>query len=354
MKDGIIYVNPCHGNEPYILGTLIAYNAREKSGKKPLIVIPHMYGERQRKIISEELKISPEEFAAHNICLDEKLGQMHKQLLFSSNDFKGHLETAIKNQEAAQKAVTEHLKNNYGHVYFEVNIASRVTSGATRTYFAFPVIISELLERTVQEKELSKTFSAELLEPMIGIMKKVERSISMFFIPQYHTFSFDENRKPHEHEIATPPLKPVPKKSTEELHKNSMFCMLSGTDSEIQNVLKNAAKFKEIGYHIIVPPSAKDADAPKEYERRILQDIISNKNLVKVMGRPGWGTLWLCQVGGKDFLPTSYTEGDDPEIYFNHKTLAKLPIALATARQEKDFGTLDGIAFVVDKIAKDL
>ncbi len=350
MKDGVIYVNPCHGNEPYILGTLIAYHTREKLGRKNTIVIPHMYAGRQEKIISEELNIKPEELAANNICLDEKLGELHQQLLFGNNDFKGHLQATIRNHETVQKAVVGHLKNTYGDVYFEINAGSRVTSGATTAYSAFPIIVSELLERTLQDTELAEFFSPALLEPMLDIMKKTERGTCTFFIPQYNTFSYDRDRKPHAREVATPPLKPTPQKSTKDVPCNSVYCMLSGTDSEIKKVLENAQLFASFGRNIIVPPWAKDVP----YDKQILQDVVSHENLIKVMGRPGWGTLWLCQVSGKDFLSTPYTDGDDPEIYFNIRTLAKIPMAEATEWQKETFKTLDGIAFVVDKIAKSL
>ena len=57
----VILVNPAHGNEPYILGTAIARGVSNRLAKEGLgrarIVVPLMYGERQKRILLEEKKM---------------------------------------------------------------------------------------------------------------------------------------------------------------------------------------------------------------------------------------------------------------------------------------------------------
>ncbi len=341
----IIYINPCHGNEPYILGALIAdgvaQKLRERDGVEPLLVVPHLYGERQEQIISG-LGLSAK------IHLDKRLGEFYQPLLFQNNDFAAHLSNLVSQQKQVQEETRKHLYDTYGKIFSEINIASRISSSAP-AWYAFPTIISELLTRTAQEEELCRTFPLRTLEQAIFIMENVEQNISAFFIPAYHTFSYDGKRVPHQKEISTPPLKPEPKINADKIPENSVYCMLSGTGSEIETMLQNARGLAEKGHHIIVPPWAGNT----AFERRT-PEIISNDNIVKVIGRAGWGTLWTCQVAGKDFEAVPYTPGDDPEIYFNLKTLQEVPMKQATEKQREMFGTLDGIEFVVEKIVGEI
>ena len=345
MKERTIYINPSHGNEPYILGGLIAKKVSEglkkKLGGKSKIIVPHIYGSRQERILSE--------VGLRGIVhLDPELGKMYEPLLFRNNDFSQHLTDLIDYQEEVQRKIREHLKKEYGDIFFELNIGSKISTGAL-TYYAFPVIISELLERTLQEPELVRNFSQSKLEQALEIMQEVESGIQTFFIPDYHTFSYDRNRKPKQNEISTPPLKSKPKENKDDIPRMSTYFMISGTGSELEYTLKEAENLQEHGFHIIVPPWTET----DKFEKRS-PDVISNFNIVRVDSRAGWGTIWTCQLCEKQFVPLPYNSGDDPEIYFNVKTLYSVNQYMATEIQEKKFGTLDGLSFVADQILSDL
>ncbi|MDP6845928.1 MAG: glycosyltransferase [Candidatus Nanoarchaeia archaeon] len=52
-----------------------------------------------------------------------------------------------------------------------------------------------------------------------------------------------------------------------------------------------------------------------------------NKNILGVVARAGWGTISNSIILNKPLIIFPYSEGDDPEIFFNVETLKKLDIA---------------------------
>lgn len=339
-----IFVNPVHGNEPYILGTLIANDLSLRLREKRediMVIVPNIYGQRQEKILVEHGLKS-------NIVLDKRLGEFYKPILFKDGDFRRHIDDLIEERDEVESRIRSYLKQEYGKIDLEINAGSRIVSEA-EAYYVFPALLSQILEHTINEKELS-VFDGEKLQKCLNNIKKVEAVYKKIFIPSFHTFSFEEYKQTLPNQIFTPPLKSVPHKNVKEIPRNSVYCMLSGTGSELDSMYGRAAVLQDEGYTVIVPPWAQTDKFTKE-----TPDIISNKNIVKVIARAGWGTMWTSQQAGKDFEPIPYTQGDDPEIYFNIKTLDSQSLGEATNIQRRNFhGNMDGISFVVDKIMEDL
>jgi len=327
MSERIIFANPCHGNEPYILATLIASKLNEAGGTKHKIVMPWLYGERQLNIL-RELDVE-----AGTLYLDERLGDFYKKMLFKDGKFAAHIDAVLSNRDEAEKGLREYLKGGMktlnvgsgetaelkGEIKYEISAGSKFTAGAPRkkTFYAFPAAHSELCKRTAEEGGLG--FDTAALEEMGEMMAAVEKSYEKVFIPHYNTFSFDRKRAPFEREVATPPMKERFRPmlwAQDALPEKSVYIMASGTGSELKNVLK---KVKEYKPKAIVPPWAREL-AP-EADGFYSPIVIANKNVKKVVGRAGWGTIWLCQMAHKQFEHVPYTKGDDPEIYFNIKTL---------------------------------
>src|SRR3989338_6629628 len=340
MPSSIIYVNPGHGNEPYILGGLIAQGVANHiettTGQRPKIVMPLLYGDRQKAILKE--------WGVKGVRLDTSLGGMYHQLVFADNNFSRHLKTTLIQQPSIQQATRRYLEKKYDNISLEINIASRISSGQ-RAVFAFPCLISELMEKTLGERVLAAQFDQEQLEQFYRTMQEVERNFCLAFIPAYHTFSYDSNRTSKPNEVATPPLKPLSEPNNDPLPRNSVYCMFSGTGSEVAELEKRAQKLQQEGNHIIVQPWANTT----QFDKRDTC-VISNKNIKKVLGRAGWGTIWQCQQAGAEFEALPYSVGDDPEMYFNVRTLAEVPMLAATQRQRELFTSMDGITFVVQRI----
>lgn len=333
-----IFVNPYHGNEPYILGALVA-DALAKLLGDVKIIMPLFYGDRQKGILAEQHLRTP-------ILFDEKLGSLYKKILFSKGRYAEHLDDMNAHRSEVEENVRSHLEQ-YG-IDLELTIASRITSTAP-SFYIFPYIISELLERTLKHPELAVSFGTERLRMLHTAMETVDKKHSRFFVPSYHTFSFDTTRELFPNEVATPPLKPLPPPDTREIPEQSVYCIVSGADAERHSLIERARALEAEGKTVFFPQwSRVDGfkTAPPE--------IITNKNITKVIARAGWGTMWMCQQAGKAFEALPYTPGDDPEIFFNLETLDTTSLQQATNEQREHFTSMDGITFVAQAIARHL
>jgi hypothetical protein len=345
-----IFVNPCHGNEPYILGGLIALGVskhlEETTGEKPRIIIPHLYGNRQKRIMQEEGLL------AENVALDEKLGDLYHPITFADNNIAKTLRDLIAKRDDTEKAIREHLQKEHGTISLEINAGAQITSGnQVPSVLAYPGVYSELYAATLANPELLAQLAEEPVEENLQkcyeMMLKLEEDLDLLFIPSYHTFSYLEDRKPLNKEVSTPPLKRVPERNTEDLPENTIYVMLSGTGSEMDTLMNKAKAAQESGYHVIVPPWA--PETKENFERRG-PEVISHNHVRKVIARPGWGILWTCQNAETEIEHVPYSRGDEPEIYFNIKTLEAIPLMEGTKQQLQRFGTLDGIGYVVNEV----
>jgi len=337
-----IYVNPAHGNEPFILGTLLAQGVKkrlEQEGDNVTVVMPLIYANRQERILRGY-------GIDDSFILDPILGDLYRHILFTSGDYKKHLRDFTEARHSTESRVRDHLSCNYPRFDAEINVGSRMSSGAP-SYYAFPTILSELLEQSLAEVEMNRTFGERLLESGLSEALKFEL-YERVFIPSYHTFSYDDSRTPHLREISTPPLKPIVENS-DRIPEHSVYCMFSGTASEIHEIMTRAQKAQGDGYNVIVPPWV-EAD---EFQR-LHPDVISNPNVERVIARAGFGTIWTCQQAGKELDAIDYTHGDDPEIYFNLRTLKRKPMLKATEKQKTDFDEMDGIEYVSRIITEDI
>jgi hypothetical protein len=332
-----IFVNPVHGNEPYVLGGLIAKELASRIGSDIPIVMPDLYGTRQKKILLEE---------GVEAILDPDLGGICRPMLFKAGQYDEHLDNLVSMRNTVEKKAKECLKDKDINALAELNIGSRISVGCEQAYYAFPCINSELLQYCINS---DLGFEDHKLERARDMMKSMEEGIIKFFIPSYNTLSFDKQRKKHSREISTPVMKPVYRRSEEDIPQNSVYLMISGTDSEVETVLRYANEIKN-ERNVIVSLS----EHGKEFVQ-MSPHIISHPNIEKVFGRAGWGTIWMCQNADKKFEHLPYSKGDDPEIYFNIKTLESLPLAKATAQQRKEFGNQrEGIVYTANLIAQDM
>lgn len=328
-----IFVNPASGNEPFILGALIAQEYGKHTSDSIQIIMPLFY-DRQAAIVQE-----------HGIeaILDPELGNLFLPVLFQNGDFNQHVADVVAQREGAESAIRRYVKETYGSFDFEINTGSKIRV-ADEIYYAFPAAASQLFSYVIGEGGMG--FNQENLEHCLRMMERVELDFTAVFIPAVHTFSYDSHRSPVAKEISTPPLKPIPNPCTIQISPQSIYCMPSGTGSEVQTVLHRATVLTQQGYEILIPPWIHETSYRQEKPF-----VIAHENIVRVVGRAGWGTLWMCQQSNTAFEHVSYTLGDDPEIYFNIKTLEINPSLKATSLQKKSFSTQDGIAYVAAYIA---
>ena len=336
-----IIVNPAHGNEPFILGAYIADAVRSLLNPSATLIVPHIYSHQQR--ILAELGIG-------NIVLDSALGNFYGPLLFSQGDFGTYLQAVLEQRETVEIAVRRYVYETYGAVNIEVNTGSRIRI-ADCIHYAFPAAVSQVLQYTLHE-EGSLGFNISDLERSLAVAKQVEASFATVFIPAFHTFSYDSQRVPLAREVSTPPMKPFPVPCSLDIPQQSWYCMPSGTGSEIDTVLSRAKELAEQGYAVIVPPWT-----PHQGYRRETPAVIAHPHVVKVVGRAGWGTLWTCQQAEKEFAHIPYRAGEDPEIFFNVRTLEAIAFLERTRQDRQRFlahgSSYNGIQFIAQHIVSD-
>jgi len=353
------FINPVHGNEPYILGVKIAVEIKKLYSENIKIIVPHIYGDRQKNILREELGIednfSLEDFG---VILDKDLGDFYSSILFKDNNFSLYLQDLKDNLKDVQKNVSDFLFNKYGDIFLELNTGSKFSLSSDNTFkaYAFPILFSELLKNVLQEED-NLGFDNNLLSVVCDLSSDLEKNLDVIYIPFANTFSFKEElRDRSEKEVYTPPLKSAEEKNIIISDKKSVFTMFSGTGSEIETMIKITKDYLDRGHDVFIPTWAKDRvdSISKNHFKNIFlgvpQDIFKTRKLEAIIGRAGWGTMWLSQVYGIDFIPIEYSYNDDPEIYYNIKTLKKIDIGELT-RKQKDIRTdLDGISFVSQDI----
>lgn len=393
----VILVNPAHGNEPYILGTAIARGVSKRLADNGLgqakIVVPLLYPGMQERILMEENVDDPS-----LIHLDETFGDLLRDITYENGDFAGNLTrlnlhydevSALLRKRFSVDAENFDARSLGGkdvHSFSPRNIVATIESAGVVSietplkYFAFPILVSQML-KAVQDEPNDWGFSETDLAAAVNRMLRVESTYSQIFIPHINPLSYryadDLSKQPTvidgKRISETPALKRKYEKTEGRVEKPSIYVMFSGTDSTIDTSKKVAAAAIEAGIDVYSPPWVNVPGAFKASP-----DILTDRNIIGIFGRSGWGTGWQAQNLALPWIVTPYEKGDDPEIYFNNKTIEALKMGRALSageitpqklvevirslsvgtqalndRIQQQFGTVNGIDFVSDAIAKD-
>lgn len=392
----VIVLNPGHGNEPYILAAAIGKEVGKRfvaSGlQEPLLVMPLLYGDRQRRIVSEE---NPDD---SSIYFDPKFGELLREIMFDSGDYGSHIakidgncdeaETQI-NQRYANDAPTVTVYNNSSNESYALNprdvigvieTGSRVSFEKPHKYFAFPELLSRVLDEAMRHND-ELGFSESDMTRFASRMRRVEPTYSQIFIPWVSTFSYQYASSLDDQpqiidgrsRIYTPPMKADIEPTIGQVGPG-LYIMFSGTSSAVESnrALVKAAheagiqaytpSWEDVGGAIKIPPTA-----------------LADTNVLAIMGRSGWGTGWQAMQLAKPWLVAPYEKGDDPEIFFNNKTIMALKLGqvlegkairgdelrnmvnetsprLLSLKQRivAKFGTPNGIEYMGERIFSDL
>ncbi len=391
----VILVNPAHGNEPYILGTAIAQGVSKKLAEQGLgrakIVVPLMYGERQKRILIEE---NPD--SANLIHFDEEFGRILRDITFQNGDFSSHLQQINHHYDDVESMLKGRFSFDAGdfqtrnlassetqffsprNVVATIDTAARVVVEAPNRYFAFPILLTELLGKA---RDANLGFSDSDMQGVISRMLKVEAGYSQVFIPKINPLSYkyadDLSKQPAEVNGRTRTYTPAMKREySKELGKVSepgIYMMFSGTGSNAETTRMLTKTAQDAGLTVYTPPWV-DIEGSVHVTPEVLNDV----NIKAVFGRGGWGTVWQVQNLALPWIVTPYEAGDDPEIYFNNKTIEALKMGkvltaadmtserlteiinnfsvgtqMINEKIKDEFGTLDGINFISRAIADD-
>lgn len=392
----ILVLNPGHGNEPYILTTAIGREVSKKFAlagmEQPILVVPLLYGDRQRQILLEE---NPNDSSL--LYFDEQFGKILKDIMFGTGDFNQHLTQVNTHYDEVEKmldnrfhvgaqdftvrsvATQEIAELSPKNIIGVIEAANRVPIKVPHRYFAFPEVLSRVLHESMQHPELG--FSESDMRKLAARMIKVEASYSQVFVPWVSTFSYKDasnlDSQPQSIEgrsrIYTPAMKAdIPK--TEGGVDSGVYIMFSGTGSAVDANRSLIDAAHESGIKVFTPPWV-----TIEGTEKMPPSFMADKNILAIMGRSGWGTGWQAMQLEKPWLVAPYHSGDDPEIYFNNKTIEALKLGrivdsegitgseLRRLTQEispglqglndairQRFRTTNGIDYIADHIFQDL
>lgn len=392
----ILVLNPGHGNEPYILATAIGRDISKKFAsagmEQPILVMPLLYGDRQRKILLEE---NPDD--ASLLYYDEQFGNILKDIMFGAGDFKQHLTQVNTHYDEVEKmlnnrfrvdaqsitarsvATQESTELSPKNIIGVIETGNRVPIKVPHRYFAFPEVLSRVLHESMQHPELG--FSESDMKKLAERMMKTEAAYSQVFVPWVSTFSYQNasslDSQPQSIDgrsrIYTPAMKTdIPK--TEGEVDPGVYIMFSGTGSAVEANRSLIEAAHEAGIKAYTPPWE-----TIEGTEKMPPSVMADKNILAIMGRSGWGTGWQAMQLEKPWFASPYQEGDDPEIYFNNKTIDALKLGrvigsegitgdeLKRSAQEispglsglndtirQKFGTTNGIDYIADQIFQDL
>jgi hypothetical protein len=280
--------------------------------------------------------------------------------------------------DARSISTNESISFSPKNIVATIDTAARVTVEAPQRYFAFPLLLSELLRET-QKADLG--FSEADMQAVINRMLKVESTYSQVFIPKINPLSFqyvdDLSAQPTiidgRSRVYTPAMKNDYAKTSGKVKEPGIYVMFSGTGSNIEASKALVEAATEAGLRVYTPPWVEVKGSTS-----VSPDVLSDENIVAVMGRGGWGTGWQVQNLALPWLVTPYEAGDDPEIYFNNKTIEAMKMgkvltgtdmtsgkltaiinSLSVGTQalnkriQDEFGTLNGIDFIANAIAAD-
>ncbi len=236
-------------------------------------------------------------------------------------------------------------------------------SGAPIAY-AFPLRHSEIYRR-----------SRIAGSPGFGnFMLEREKRRGVNFIPLIHSLFYDKRYEPLKNEESTPHMKEAPVRFDIAIPDNSIGMVFSGTGKKIEELKEIASK----SGHKIVTGLFSPVDGEKYVKivppRAEFVHVYADPRIRAIVGQLGYGMLWSAWNAEKPIVYPAWTRGDDEEFIHNARTVKKLGLGVevkapaqideavemaqhcvpsikaTNAELEKEFGTLDGPAYIAKRI----
>ena len=385
MSEGYIVTNFAYGTGPYLRTTelAIAFNDElERRGKKRMpIIVPLVYGERQRLIMREEFS-GHENTHPSELLLAPGLGAILKQVFYGDNTYREALEVWIRNASKVSLQARQYLSRQITvetlsgksltvdgkNIAIELNRSPRIRYDAAPSYLTTFGYIAQILGSAEKIGQDKISVPPKFLREGARIADWVEGSQGLRAVAYPATFSALADYKPrYPGEFLTPPLTsqfPAPDRSDLE---PGIFVTVTGIPG-LERLYKDARK---LGLELYTTKAnLNDVSGSRTGSTA----FIGNKNICLQFARAGWGSIWLSLFLGTPLVVPEYDSEDDPEIYFNNQAIEKLGLgvvwrgeplseilprrekiqeqySLLRTEIEKRWGTLDGHKICVSKFA---
>lgn len=345
----VILCNPGYGNGPYLRTTELALAVIKQLKKPTTIIMPLLYGQRQKDIITEE-------YGDIDIVFDETLGAIIQSVYYTNETYEAFLIKWLAHNAKASNDASTYIKEHYPNTILEVARSPLLSFGIHPSCCTLFARTSDILEAAIDEPEIS--IDSQILLSVGKEFRKLENQFNTRFITQPGTFSCTN---PKDESI---PLTATLQKDTTKILEPSVYVTTSGIPHVSMITNLNVPLFSN--NPDIVPHSKKASP-----------HILSNQNIVLHFARSGWGSIWMSILTETPLLTLPYNPEDDPEILFNNRRIEELGIGIIYTDQSiaelltqstncitkiqelktqiiKRFGTLNGAEYAAKNIVKSL
>jgi len=336
MKKFIV-TNFAYGTGPYLRTTelTIALNEElERRGQERLgVVIPWVYGEKQRRIMLEEFAEHDKSYPGE-LLLDADLGSILKEIFYGDNTYEEALAKWIEGHDSVSERIRSHLSGSIevetldgekmevsgSDIVLELNRSPRVLYGVAPTYSTTFGHIAEILEAVEHVGTDKVSVDRELARAGASLADKIERAQGVHAIAYPATFSGEEGYKPrYSNTHLVPPITSLPHGDIGGDMDDGIFVTITG----IPGLERLYAEARELGLKLY----SNDTEAVQGSEKH-LPHVIPNKAILFQFARSGWGSVWLSMFSGTPIVVPDFDPKDDPEIYFNNLMVEKLGIGI--------------------------
>jgi len=361
-----IVTNFAYGTGPYIRITELAFAINDyldKEGHESLqIILPHIYGDKQRRILVEEFgdRVKSEE-----VILDSDLGSLFRQTFYENESYVEYLDRWLNHHCQWEIEINSYLKSTYGEeIAFEISRSPRISLSTSPSYFTSFGSLSKLLDRSCSNADVN--ISNEVLRTASDEFLRIESQYDCKFISEPGTFQTEKETTSYAAFERVPPLSSPPKKIPELDHGAGVYVTITG----IPGLNRLYSDVAASDYHIYTNDGSSIFDATEAPPW-----IVGNEGIKWHVARSGWGSVWLSIFTETPLLIPEWQNNDDPEIYYNNRRLEDLGIATIYTGQSLEelhqfrsdcidnmrklkqeirqaHGTLDGVDLVAKSISR--
>ena len=325
-----LVTNFAYGTGPYLRTTELALDfnkeLEKRGGERLGIIVPLIYGEKQKRIMLEEFQPNADE-----IFLDDELGGLLSSIFYGDNTYEEALRKWIEGVKEMSERANKYLSSRFSvtslsgkqievdgkDIVAEINRAPRIRYDVAPVYYTSFGHISQILEKSKEIPYETISVDPELLERGVKISEWVESAGRIHVIAYPATFSWREDYKPkYSTEVLTPPIARLYPPDYEQFDPG-IFVTITGIPG-LERLYKDAERF---GLRLY----ASDAKEVPGSTRK-LPNVINNENTVLHFARAGFGSIWPSMTSGTPFVAPDFDPKDDPEVYFNNVLLEELGI----------------------------
>ena len=341
-----IVLNCGYGNGPYLRSAEIALATANALNGDWKIIVPLLYGEKQRRIMHEEFGDEP------RFIWDEEFGQLHRSVFFSGEPYANFLAQWTENVESVSTQTNDYLADTYGDsIAMEISRAPLLNLSTKRKYFNSFSRTSDILQAALAVAEIA--IGNMVLASATEKMRILEESYDAHFISIPGTF------EPRPSDIAIPPST-KPKSFSEDIEPG-VYVTCSG--------IPNVTSLQEIADSFGLPIYTNDNEKISG-ATRLPPSALSSRQIVAHIARSGWGAVWSSLLTETPLITPTYDTDDDPEIFFNNRRITELGIGAVWKNQTSEevaamrpvisaykntlteqFGGMSGAELAAEKIA---